>query len=276
MTMSIAIVGSGPTALYILKHLLNRDRVYNITIFEKSATLGAGYPYGEENNTNGMLANISSIEIPPLLVSYYDWLMVQSEEILASWEMNRGTITERGYYPRLALGAYFSEQFNAICELLRQKNHAVTINTNTLVTDILPTLLGATITTSRTLRDADRRHYDFVIIATGHQFSEASSKNDSELVSWTQLFHDIENLDLSDTGIMGCSLSAIDAAVLIAQRFGAFEGTEYKLKYVFENTKDKFTISMMAPHSPIDLKKSGRTKRLIKQVCRITLDEIWK
>ena len=71
---SIAIVGSGPMANYLLKHLSETGANLDITIFEADAIAGTGMPYRSGMNADYMLSNIFSREFPALTTTFADWL----------------------------------------------------------------------------------------------------------------------------------------------------------------------------------------------------------
>ena len=81
----IAIVGTGPTGIYTLFSLLKNDTPLSVTVFEQANEAGVGMPYSDEDNSRMMLANIASIEIPPIFITYLDWLRNQSEAHLARY-----------------------------------------------------------------------------------------------------------------------------------------------------------------------------------------------
>lgn len=62
----IAIIGTGPTGIYTLLSLLESKKPLSITLFEKAPLAGVGMPYSAVDNNQLMLANIASIEIPPI------------------------------------------------------------------------------------------------------------------------------------------------------------------------------------------------------------------
>ena len=63
---TIAIVGAGPTGIYTLFSLLQQQTPLSISIFEQADEAGVGMPYSDEENSKLVLANIASIEIPPI------------------------------------------------------------------------------------------------------------------------------------------------------------------------------------------------------------------
>ena len=52
-----------------IKGLLRASRPLSITIFETEADVGKGTPYRPDINDRAMLANIASIELPPIVES---------------------------------------------------------------------------------------------------------------------------------------------------------------------------------------------------------------
>ena len=66
MAVDIAIIGSGPTGIYTLKGLVGAKRPLSVTVFEVEADAGKGTPYHPDINDQAMLANIASIELPPI------------------------------------------------------------------------------------------------------------------------------------------------------------------------------------------------------------------
>src|SRR6218665_1002038 len=85
---TLAIVGSGPSALYLLKHLLDRAATFSpwlneISLFEKRAQTGMGMPYNPQTTDLHNMANISSEELPALPMTFVDWLRSQTPAALA-------------------------------------------------------------------------------------------------------------------------------------------------------------------------------------------------
>src|ERR1700733_9224748 len=117
---SVAFVGAGPTAIYTLHALLERaDAPFALTVFEAQAVAGRGTPYRPGWNDPAMLSNIASIELPPLEETLLDWLKRQPVDHLRTFGIDPREIDDRAFYPRLALGEYFREQFEAILDRAR-------------------------------------------------------------------------------------------------------------------------------------------------------------
>src|SRR6187549_945179 len=106
----IALVGGGPTAVYTLKNLLQKSAKLHITIFGAGQVAGCGIPYSEEHNTADMMANITSVEIPPILVSLSDWVRSADSHVLKKFGIARDQVVDRDFYPRVLIGAYYTDQ----------------------------------------------------------------------------------------------------------------------------------------------------------------------
>ena len=82
MGSRICIIGSGPTGIFTLQHLIRSAIPLAITIYEAEMLAGKGTPYLPGANDPVMLSNIPSIEIPPLSASLVDWLSSQDDKYL--------------------------------------------------------------------------------------------------------------------------------------------------------------------------------------------------
>ena len=106
----VAIIGTGPTGIYTLHALVERREPLAVLLYEQAEHAGVGMPYSGENNTESMLANIASIEIPPIYITYLTWLQNQSDEYLAQFNIERMTLHERQFLPRVILGDYYRDR----------------------------------------------------------------------------------------------------------------------------------------------------------------------
>ena len=85
----VAIVGVGPTGIYTFHSLVERGEPLEIVLYEQGEEAGVGMPYNDEHNSAQMLANIASIEIPPIYITYLTWLQNQSEDWLTRYGIER-------------------------------------------------------------------------------------------------------------------------------------------------------------------------------------------
>jgi uncharacterized NAD(P)/FAD-binding protein YdhS len=74
----IAIIGAGPTGF--IPSFSAENKTPLPSCFEQRIK-PAGMPYSGEDNSRLMLANIASIEIPPIFITYLDWLKNQLKRI---------------------------------------------------------------------------------------------------------------------------------------------------------------------------------------------------
>lgn len=99
----IAIVGAGPTGIYTLFSLLQQQTPLSISIFEQADEAGVGMPYSDEENSKMMLANIASIEIPPINCTYLEWLQKQEASHLQRYGVKKETLHDRQNHARLPI-----------------------------------------------------------------------------------------------------------------------------------------------------------------------------
>ena len=132
----VAIVGVGPTGIYTFHALVERGEPLEIELYEQAEEAGVGMPYNSDNNADHMLANIASIEIPPIYISYLTWLQNQSDDYLAQFQIERASLHERQFLPRVILGDYYRNRFLAIVEKAQQAGFTIRIHESSEVTDL--------------------------------------------------------------------------------------------------------------------------------------------
>jgi uncharacterized NAD(P)/FAD-binding protein YdhS len=278
MGYKIALVGAGPTAIYSIQALLSRAAPPAvITIFERQRRAGQGTPYSAHWADPIMLANIASIEIPPLLQRLTDWLRSETDERLASLGVAREDIADRAFYPRLALGEYLSAQFWALVHRARSLGIEIEVRTQSTVTDVRVTgdQIELTVTDSR--KTATTCLFDYVILATGHQWPSDPEVRPGYFTSpWPASA--LERIYNCAVGIRGTSLSAIDAAVALANHHGEFVQTDGdELEYRAKQATEDFAITMFSrkgilpeadfyhpiPYEPLKICTAETMERLI-------------
>lgn len=213
----IAIVGAGPTGIYTLFALLKHQTPLSITLYEQAKEAGVGMPYSDEENSRMMLANIASIEIPPIISPYIDWLRQQSEAHLARYGVEHGSLHVRQFLPRILLGEYFRDQFLQLVSLAERQGFNIKVNESSLVNDIQATAEGIVVCTEQAAPEL----FDLAVIATGHVWPDEETLTRTFFPSpWTGLM-DAE-IPACQIGIMGTSLSALDAAMAVVAQHGKF------------------------------------------------------
>ncbi|WP_393947536.1 FAD-NAD(P)-binding protein [Kluyvera intermedia] len=214
----VAIVGVGPTGIYTFHALVERGVPLEVLLYEQAEQAGVGMPYNNENNSEHMLANIASIEIPPIEITYLTWLQNQSDDYLAQFGVERTALHERQFLPRVLLGDYYRDRFLALVDKARELGFAVSIHESSEITDLRATPEGVSLWINHEPQPVD---VDFAAIATGHLWPESDAPSRQYFPSpWTGLMD--AQISACRVGILGTSLSAIDAAVAVVCQHGTF------------------------------------------------------
>ena len=219
MKNRICIIGSGPTGIYTLKNLIESPTPLDITIYEAESEAGKGTPYLPGINDPVMLCNIPSIEIPLIGQILTDWLKQQPDAYLQRFGIVKSEINERQFYPRVVLGDYFHTQFRFLLAEAEERGHAVTVKPGHRVSDIVvgPGAIQVKTEHAEQLGSA----FGHVIMATGHDWPETTETKPGYFVSpWPATA--LENIRGGRLGILGTSLSAIDALMTVSTSNGSF------------------------------------------------------
>ncbi|MFC7335975.1 FAD/NAD(P)-binding protein [Haloferula chungangensis] len=249
---SLAVIGSGPSALYFLYHLSQsaedfRHSLDSITVFEKTSLAGYGMPYHPETTDRYNRANISSEELPELPETFVAWLRKRNHAELETWGIVEEEISESEVYCRLALGKYFSEQFQRIVELFRNTGIPVDVRTSCSVDDIEEEEENRR-TRLRTCTDGAEL-YDTVVIATGHSWKGEDRAEEGFFSSPWPIFKLLpapgEFLN-HPVGTLGASLSAFDVISSLSHRHGEFLSTDRGLIFKAYEGAEGFELVMHA------------------------------
>ena len=241
MATRAAIVGTGPMGVYSFYHLVSLDQPpAQIVVVEKGDTAGIGTPYSPETSNRWMLANIASIEIPLLGETYLTWLRRQDACHLKNYSLDYATLHDRLFTPRLLLGEYFRDQFQQIFQLALSRGIEVIVQENCEVIDVIAIEAGLelSIAAGQTIGPFKK-----VILATGHSFPDEDDATASYFPSpWSGLIQ--TDIPACRVGILGTSLSGIDAAMAVAVQHGQFRYPNGQL--VFETGAEDLKITMMS------------------------------
>lgn len=239
----VAIVGAGPTGLYTFFSLLEAGEPLVIAIYEQAEEAGVGMPYNDDENIRLMLANIASIEIPPLSESYLDWLRRQDAARLARYGVDKDNLHERQFLPRILLGEYFRDQFLALVELGKASGFEISVHESCRVTDLEAREDGVRLWAD--CHDEPQR-FHLVVIATGHVWPDEEEATRTFFPSpWSGLLD--ADIPACKVGIMGTSLSAIDAAMAVAAQHGRFvEEADEALWFERDEGSEGLTITLMS------------------------------
>ena len=251
----IAIVGSGATAIYLLKHLMDntdvlKNHIDEIAIFEKGEILGMGMPYNPNTTDLWNLSNIASEEIPELMMPFVNWLRDQDKKTLKALGLADKEISKSEVYSRLALGEYLQDQYRAILSELSEADIKVQEFPNSEVVDIVPLAKGEEVTLK--ISNGDKHTFNKVVVATGHVWTEEDDVASGNYASpWPVhkilpkegTYHNFK------IGTLGASLSAFDVVSSLSRRHGTFT-TEKDGKMTFQPAKgaEEFSLAMHAAH----------------------------
>lgn len=244
---NIAVIGSGPTSLYLFQHIWShidvlKNKIEQITIFEKDEIIGMGMPYNPNTTDIYNLSNISSEEIPLLQETFGSWLRNQSYKALQKLNIKTLPIDDTQVYSRIALGHYFHEQFHQLITAIQSAGIKVIMRGNCEVIDIYQKVENELIIT-----DCHKNAHTFtsVIIATGHKWI-GEDKIESGYYASPWPIHKLlpkENEVYNFTiGTLGASLSAFDVVTSLSHRHGEFMTVHNKLKFIKHDRAQNFKI----------------------------------
>jgi uncharacterized NAD(P)/FAD-binding protein YdhS len=241
----IAIVGCGPTGLYTLRWLFEEARhPMHIDVFEQGLSAGPGMPYNGDLNTRQMLSNIASRELPPVLEPLHDWLRHHSDRELAALGVSPQDISEQAFFPRLALGAYFTAQAARLISEMRRQGHVVELHFRHKVLDIRPVAAGIRIDWSAPSGEGHAQYGD-VVISSGHRWPDETVQDGVSMMSpWPA--ERVSRLPSQRVGVLGSSLSGIDVALSIAYARGRFDKAGNGLIYTASSEHEGFKVTLMS------------------------------
>jgi len=240
---SLAIIGSGPTGIYTLQAVVEAGDPLNVTVFEKSDCAGVGMPYADDANTKLMLANIASIEIPPIGMTYLDWLKLHPDVELEKHGVAKPHLHDRKFLPRILLGQYFRDQFLWLVDQAKEAGFEIQIRESTEVTDVEACDDSVRIWVND---DPEPLRFDWAVLATGHVWPDADEATRSYFPSpWSGLVD--APVPAVRVGIMGTSLSAIDAAMAVVAQHGSFvENDGRTTSFALDRGSDALSVTLMS------------------------------
>lgn len=214
----VAIIGAGPTGIYTFFSLLKNKIPVSVSLYEQAREAGIGMPYSDEENSRMMLANIASIEIPPIFSTYIDWLRSQSEHHLARYGVEYSSLHVRQFLPRILLGEYFRDQFLELVAQAKKQGFEVEVHESCQVTDLQATEEGVRLWAQG---EAAPNLFDLAVLATGHVWPDEDASTHTYFPSpWSGLME--AQIPARKIGIMGTSLSGLDAAMAVVIQHGEF------------------------------------------------------
>ena len=259
----LAIIGSGASAIYLLKHLLDapdllRQQVVAISIFEKSNETGMGMPYSPQTTDRYNMSNISSEELPELVVSFADWLRAQSPSVMEEIDLTGVEIEEGEVYNRIALGRYLNSQYQAIIGKLEELGVEIHEYPGCQIHDIIDQPDSGKVVL--VAANGSKLEFEKVFVATGHQWEDEDDGRRGYYASpWpiSKLLPADGNYLNFSIGTLGASLSAFDVISSLSHRHGRFEQLADRMVFHPHPGTENFKIVMhassgMLPHLQFD------------------------
>lgn len=260
---NLAMIGSGASTVYSMKHLLDSAAVLggeleSVTVFEKSGRAGYGMPYSPDTTDRHNMSNISSEEIPDLGESFYDFLIRQADGKLEEWAIDRDSLNESEVYCRLALGEYLHSRYQAIKGGLEAVGIRVEERLRSEVEDIRDEPEGDHVILE--LKGGHGEAFDTVVIATGHAWEDKDDPARGYHASpWPigKVLPAEGNYHNHRIGTLGASLSAFDVISSLAHRHGKFYKNGHGFIYKPHEGTEEFGLVMHAangrlPHLQFD------------------------
>ncbi|MGJ1507467.1 FAD/NAD(P)-binding protein [Sphingobacterium sp. G1-14] len=240
----VAIIGGGPSGLFMYKRLVEKNIAgLKVSIFESRKQLGAGMPYSYEGATPEHLTNVSDHEIPALVSTIEDYVQSLSETTLRSYGIDVDDFNRYKVVPRLLLGRYLSEQFMLLKRMADEKGIETQIHLGSQVSDIID--LESQTQVKIMVGSIDTYIVDKVIICTGHKWP---TRYEGNVEHYFESPYPPSKLALKTdhaVGLRGASLTAIDAIRTIARHNGSFEALETgELRYQIDPGSENFKLLM--------------------------------
>jgi hypothetical protein len=220
-TRSIAILGGGPSGLFLFKRIVDAGRAdLAIDIFEKNKQLGAGFPYSTDGANDEHITNVSGNEIPKLVTSVAEWINTIPQSLLDRFHMCRERYNDFKVLPRLLFGLYLSAQFDLLREKAERAGILTRVHFQILVTDIIDQPDREKVVVE--IAGGEHFEFDQVIICTGHRWPV---KYEGTIPGYYDSPYPPSKLAIRldhPVAIKGASLTAIDAIRTLARHNGKF------------------------------------------------------
>lgn len=269
----ISLIGGGPASLFMMKHIFEAKlHPKSILIFEKNDRLGVGMPYGKNGSSFEHVANVSANELPPLLSDIEDYLKHNPTTEFPDY-FSDGKINRDQVIPRLLLGDYLENQFEAY--IRKAKSSGIKIKTlkNTAVLDIVR---NSDDSYSISIENDGVFDSDIVVICTGHFWPKTY---EGKVKGWydspypPSKFAEATNFPVS---IKGASLTAVDAIKTVARLNGKFVPAENdQLQYILNEDSKDFSIDLYSLSGFLPALRFHSDDEAFSQDWTMSLDEIY-
>lgn len=221
-TKRIAILGGGPSGLFLFKRLVESGVAdLDITIFERKKKLGEGMPYSRDGANDEHITNVSSNEIPMLATSLNEWIKSVPKDTLDKFHIDPTRFNEYKVLPRLLFGQYLSAQFDLLQKQAREKGLTYQILYNTEVTDVIDHPEQGIVTVE--INKQEQLEFDYVVMCTGHNWP---IRHEGQIPGYFDSPYPPVKLSLQlnhPVAIKGSSLTAVDAIRTLSRYNGIYE-----------------------------------------------------
>jgi hypothetical protein len=242
--LRIAILGGGPSALFIYKRLVESGKHnIEIDIFEKGGRLGAGMPYSTDGANDEHITNVSGNEIPDIITPVAEWICTVSKDTLNKFRIDPKQFNEYKTLPRLLFGQYLGDQFKLLQQKAKEAGIVTNVHFNCTVTDVADNAANEKVTV--TLNGELSVEFDRVIICTGHLWPK---KYEGKIEGYYDSPYPPSKLTFHadhPVAVRGSSLTAIDAIRTLGRYNGTFDKDERgKIVYKVKADSPDFKIQM--------------------------------
>ncbi|MFD0763307.1 FAD/NAD(P)-binding protein [Mucilaginibacter lutimaris] len=218
---NVAILGGGPSALFMFKRFVDTKRTdLKVTIFEKNNVLGAGMPYSAQGSNDEHVTNVSGNEIPDMVTSINEWIKTVSKDTLDKYHIDPKKFNEYKVLPRLLFGQYLTAQFGLLQKKAKDQVLEFEIKYNSEVTDITDNPDKENVIVE--INHEAKHEFDLVIICTGHNWPK---KNEGTVPGYFDSPYPPVKLAFktnNPVAVRGSSLTAIDAIRTLSRHNGTY------------------------------------------------------
>jgi uncharacterized NAD(P)/FAD-binding protein YdhS len=242
--IKVALVGGGPSALFVYKRLVERGRDdIVVEIFERKDSLGQGMPYSLEGANLEHITNVSSNELPDLVVPLADWVRALPRETLDHYGLRADSFGQSKVLPRLLFGQYLQAQFEALTDQASAIGLETAVHFGSVVTDIRDEPDRGQVAVQ--VDGAYDRVFDRVVICTGHNWPKTRENDVPGYYDSPYPPAKLARTHNHPVALRGSSLTAIDAIRTLARANGSFHRrSPHGLVYRAADGSEDFKIVM--------------------------------
>jgi uncharacterized NAD(P)/FAD-binding protein YdhS len=267
-TKQVAILGGGPSGLFMFKRLIESGRTdIEITIFEQRDFVGAGMPYSKAGASDEHITNVSSNEIPLLVTSITDWIKSVPKDTLDKFNIDSNCFNEYKVLPRLLFGQYLTAQFRLLEKLAKENGIVYQVQYHSQITDIIDHPEKEAIVVE--VNGEELYEFHHLVICIGHQWP---MRLENKIPGYFDSPYPPEKIAMvcnHPVALKGSSLTAVDAIRTLARHNGTFKKNKQgELYYQLSDHSEHFKLIMhtrngMLPAVRFHLEDSHLTNRSV-------------